>query len=274
MGFRRRPTNRRLEIPFEKIVMTDKSIDFDLVADLYDVLVQVDFDLEFWKAESRDAGGNVLELMCGTGRIGRSLVGSGVSYVGVDYSEGLLQRFETKLGVGLENVKLVLADARSFELAEDFDLIFIGFNSLAEVIAADDKSRVLRQVHKHLKPGGRFTFSLHNPSVRSLKLDGKMSEPIVRPFEDGKRTLEFRTQFDAPSSAGIVSGKQFYVVTDEDGRELDSRKQDVRFHLITRDEIEALLERNDFTIQETWGDYDRSPLAENSPFMIFRCTLA
>jgi hypothetical protein len=30
-----------------------KSIDFDQVADLYDVFVGVDFDIEFWRQEAR-----------------------------------------------------------------------------------------------------------------------------------------------------------------------------------------------------------------------------
>ena len=38
---------------------TAKSIDFDQVADLYDVFVPVDADLEFWKQEARSSGGSV-----------------------------------------------------------------------------------------------------------------------------------------------------------------------------------------------------------------------
>ncbi len=57
-----------------------KSIDFDQVADLYDLYVRVDFDVEFWKHEVHTTGGKVLELMCGTGRIGLPLIDADVSY--------------------------------------------------------------------------------------------------------------------------------------------------------------------------------------------------
>jgi hypothetical protein len=33
----------------------NKSIDFDLVSDLYAVLVRADFDIEFWKQEASHA---------------------------------------------------------------------------------------------------------------------------------------------------------------------------------------------------------------------------
>ena len=100
----------------------DKSIDFDPVADLYDVLVQVDFDIDFWKEEAAGSA-SVLELMCGTGRIGYPLVETGVSYTGIDYSRKLLERFETRL-VDRRNATLVFDDARYFELSKRFDLIF------------------------------------------------------------------------------------------------------------------------------------------------------
>ena len=250
-----------------------KSIDFDQVADLYDVLVRVDFDIEFWKEEAHAAAGTVLELMCGTGRIGQPLVEAGVPYTGLDYCQKQLDQFQKKLdGLG-SAAKLVFGDARSFQLLERFDLVFIGFSSFSEILHKADKTRVLEHVRAHLKPSSRCTFSLHNPAARSLHLDGEKSEPIVCHFEDGRRTLEFCSQFYPPSSAGIVSGHQFYLIKDEQGRTLEERKQDVQFHLVTREAIESLLAVNGFRVRETWGDYDRSEPTAASPYMIYRCTV-
>ncbi len=250
----------------------EKSIDFDQVADLYDVFVRVDFDIEFWKEEARAAAGTVLELMCGTGRIGQPLVESGVPYTGLDYCQKQLDQFQKKLDDLSSTAKLVFGDARNFELLERFDLVFIGFSSLSEVLQMVEKTRVLQQVRAHLKPCGRFTFSLHNPAARSLNLDGEKSETLVCDFEDGKHTLEFCSQFHAPSSAGIVSGKQFYVIKDQHGRTLDEKQQDVQFHLVTKEEIESLVANNGFQVREIWGDYDRSEYTATSPYMIYRCT--
>ena len=249
-----------------------KSIDFDQVADLYDVFVRVDFDIKFWQHEARSVGGSVLELMCGTGRIGQPLVEAGIPYTGVDYCRKQLDQFQKKLDALNSATKLVFGDARHFELLERFDLVFIGFSSLSEVLQMDDKTRVLHQVRAHLKLSGRFTFSLHNPARRSLKLDGEKSEILVCEFEDGQRTLEFCSQFHPPSSTGIVSGKQFYVIKDQHGRTLDEREQEVQFHLVTKEEIDSLIANNGFQVRETWGDYDRSEFTADSPYMIYRCT--
>ncbi len=250
-----------------------KSIDFDQVADLYDVFVRVDFDIAFWKQEARAAGGRALELMCGTGRIGQPLVEAGVPYTGLDYCQKQLDQFQRKLDSLGSRVKLVFGDARHFQMEERFDLVFIGFSSLSEVLRWEDKASVLQHVRAHLNPSGWFTFSLHNPDVRSLQLDGQKSDPLVCDFEDGQRTLEFCSQFHPPSSTGIVSGTQFYIVRDQRGHTLDEKEQDVQFHLMTKKEIESFIANNGFQVQETWGDYDRSELTASSPYMIYRCSL-
>ena len=183
-----------------------KSIDFDQVADLYDLYVQVDFDVGFWKQEAHTMGGRVLELMCGTGRIGLPLIEAGVSYTGLDYCQQQIDQFQNKPTSLNRDAQLVFGDARNFDLRESFDLVLIGFSSLSEVVENQDKIKVLQRIQAHLKPSGRFTFSLHNPAARNLS----RSEKHEFDFNDGSRTLEFSWRFQLPSSSGIVSGIQPY----------------------------------------------------------------
>ena len=65
----------------------------------------------------------------------------------------------------------MFGDARNFDLDDPFDLVFIGFSSLSEVVDNQDKIKVLQRVRAHLIQSGRFTFSLHNPAVRNLSLN-------------------------------------------------------------------------------------------------------
>jgi hypothetical protein len=54
----------------------EKSIDFDLVADLYDAYVKTDLDIGFYMdlCKGRE---QILELMCGTGRVSLPLIRAG-----------------------------------------------------------------------------------------------------------------------------------------------------------------------------------------------------
>ena len=250
----------------------DKNIDFDLVADLYDVYVRSDVDVGFWTEEAASAAGDVLELMCGSGRIGYRLIEAGFSYTGVDYSQKLLDLFRDKLAQGGRSAELVHADARSFSLPQTFDLIFIGFHSLSEVLGKKERLGLLQRAREHLKPSGRMTFSLQNPTVRKLSLDGEPSAPLIVDFDDGERTLEFTSQLHAPSPEGRVWGAQFYRVKDQQGRTIEERKLDIQFDLVTKSEAEDMVSRAGFHIERMWGTYERTSFLQSSPFMIYRCT--
>ena len=60
----------------------DKNIDFGTVADLYDVYAQWDFDVPFFEEACRALDGEVLELMCWTGRLSIPLLEKGVQACG------------------------------------------------------------------------------------------------------------------------------------------------------------------------------------------------
>lgn len=193
----------------------------------------------------------------------------GVSYTGLDYCQNQINQFQNKLRSLNREARLVFGDARSFDLHESFDLVFIGFSSLSEVVDNRDKIKVLQRIRSHLKPSGRFTFSLHNPVVRNLRLN----QEHVFDIHDGSRTLEFYGRFQPPSSAGIVSGTQRYVIKDREGHTLEDRELDLTFHLIPKDEIKTLLATTGFRVEELWGDYDRSKFIESNPYMIYRCSI-
>src|SRR3712207_670734 len=87
-------------------------IDYDLVADVYDIYVTPDFDVGFYVAEAGRAGGRVLELMSGTGRVSIPLAESGVDLTCVDASEEMLARLERKLRARNLRARVILADIR------------------------------------------------------------------------------------------------------------------------------------------------------------------
>ena len=59
-------------------------------------------DVPFWRNLALQAGGAVLELGCGTGRISLPLGRAGVPLVGIDRSEPMLSRARTRVRRGQE----------------------------------------------------------------------------------------------------------------------------------------------------------------------------
>ena len=90
------PSNSLVEGSLRSSQM-NKSIDFGTVADLYDVYVQWEVDIPFFRELSADATGEVLELMSGTGRLSIPLLQHGVRLCCVDYSAEMLEVLKLKL---------------------------------------------------------------------------------------------------------------------------------------------------------------------------------
>ncbi len=72
-------------------------IDYDSVAEIYDLYVRADYDVPFFVSEIQRVNGPVLELMAGTGRLSLPLIAAGAELACVDGSQGMLDVLSKKL---------------------------------------------------------------------------------------------------------------------------------------------------------------------------------
>src|SRR5262245_35884873 len=120
-------------------------------------------DEEFVERHHR-AGGRLLDLGCGTGRLLLRLARAGSWVVGVDLSPEMLAvarrtAGEAGLGVHLLRANLVQLDA----LADgSFDTVACLFSTLGMVLGAENRRRAVAHAHQVLRPGGRFVLHVHN----------------------------------------------------------------------------------------------------------------
>ncbi len=246
-----------------------KTINFDKVADLYDLYVNVDFDIPFFMNEADKAGGRALELMCGTGRVSIPLIEAGVDLTCVDYSAGMLEVFNRKIaGKGL-NARLVNMDVTKLSLGEKYPLIFIPFNSFSEITGRGSAEDALRLIHSHLEDGGVFICTLQNPAVRLQAADGQMRVYGGFPMPGGG-TVVISYYNNFRMDTGIVNGRQFYEIYDKNSIMTSKRLLEINFRIYYKDEFEKLAEDSGFGIIKLSGNYDYSDFFESqSPYMIW-----
>ncbi len=77
--------------------MSGTQIDYDSVAEIYDLYVTADYDIPFFLHEATNVEGPVLELTAGTGRLSLALIQAGVQLTCVDGSRGMLDVLLRKL---------------------------------------------------------------------------------------------------------------------------------------------------------------------------------
>lgn len=108
-------------------------------------------------------GGSVLELGVGTGRLAVPLAARGLAVTGVDASPAMLERLAAKPGG--ERVDARLGDMAAPPLAahERFDLAFVAYNTLFNLVDPADQLRCLRAVARALAPGGRLVVEAFVP---------------------------------------------------------------------------------------------------------------
>lgn len=143
-------------------------------AEIFSPDVYLYFSSEFLNAERtrRDAdfleraleppaGGRLLDIGCGTGRLANLLASRGYLVTGVDISAPFLQIAEgdaTCLNLAVEYRQ---QDMRTMEWQEEFDGAFCYFTTFGYFSDAENAD-VLRRVTRALKPGGSFLVEMIN----------------------------------------------------------------------------------------------------------------
>jgi SAM-dependent methyltransferase len=244
--------------------------DYDSVADLYDLYVQSDFDLAFFREEAQRTSGAVLELMAGTGRVTAAIADASRDLTCVDRSLGMLRVLRRKLGDSRHRLRVVCADVCALPLHGPYGLVIIPFHSFAELTRRDDQRQALAEIRRVLAREGRFICTLHNPAVRITSLDGASSLLGTYARADGPGELDFWVGGTWDDDTRVAESQQTYKLYGPDGSLESERTFSVRFMLLEHAAFEEMAREAGFAVQHCYGDYDRAPFkGEQSPYMIW-----
>jgi ubiquinone/menaquinone biosynthesis C-methylase UbiE len=160
-------------------------------------------DVAFYERVAREAGGPVLELACGTGRIALPLANAGLRVTGVDRSEAMLSIARHKLAAlpasVQERLSLVNQDMSALNLGRRFGFVFVPFRSFQHLLTIDLQRKSLEAIRRHLEPAGRLALHLFDPRLDWL-IDAQIALPGLSGThpETGRRYVGevLRTNFD------------------------------------------------------------------------------
>jgi ubiquinone/menaquinone biosynthesis C-methylase UbiE len=248
-----------------------KSIDFNFVADLYDTYVTVDFDIDFYRKLSRECKGKCLELMCGTGRVSLPLLRQNIDLTCVDYSDEMLNVFRKKAKDLNITPSLECQDVCSLNLKDNYNLIFIPFNSFSEIIGDKRQKTALHKIYEHLDNEGTFICTLYNPKYRIKTADGLLRVLGRYQIDENKSlVVSYYNQYNEKNKN--VTGIQFYEIYDKHNKLVDKRYLEICFSIISKEVFIEMATKVGFKIKSILGDYDFSPFSEDSMFMNFLLT--
>jgi SAM-dependent methyltransferase len=216
---------------------------YDAIARIYDPWsASVTEDVSFYVEEAKRAGGPVVELGVGTGRIAVPTAAAGIHVIGVDSSPGMLEvcREQAELAGVSDLVDLRLGELADPPVEERVRLVTCPFRSYLHLLDDAARLRALGATRELLVPGGRFVFDVFAPAPDDIEdTHGRWLEREPGIFE--------RADWDSRARTLTLS------VRGESGA--------TTFTLawLSPDEWRALLERAGFQVIACFGWFDRRP---------------
>ncbi|HOJ61313.1 MAG TPA: class I SAM-dependent methyltransferase [bacterium] len=243
------------------------------IARTYDLVVPYRHrrDVEFFVEMARAAGGPVLELACGTGRVLLPIARAGVPITGLDLSPAMLAVCRERLALEppaiQEKVHLMEGDMRRFAMAERFALVLIPFRSFQHLLTVEDQLACLQRCRDHLKEHGQLVLDLFNPCLSYLSderfLEVTESEPEFI-LDDGTRIVRQNRLLARDLFNQVIDMEFLYRITYPGGRH-GSIAHRFSMRYLFRYEVEHLLERAGFQVEAVYADYKKAPYGSQYP---------
>ncbi len=193
--------------------------------------------------------GPVLELGVGTGRVAVPLAERGLEVVGLDPSQGMLDRLRAKS----DRIELVDGVMDDFELGREFRLVYVVASTIFAPLTQAEQVATFRCVARHLEPGGVFVVQAFVPDL--TRFDRGQRVGAVDIALD-RVTLDV-TKVDRAQQ--LLTGQ--HIVLSSEG----TRLYPVTIRLAYPPELDLMAELAGLRLRERFADYERTPFDSSSP---------
>ena len=218
---------------------------YDPIARVYDPWsTGVIEDISFYVEEALGAGGLVVELGVGTGRIAIPTAMAGVHMIGVDSSPGMLEvcaDHAREAGVA-ERLDLRLGDLRRPPVDERVKLVTCPFRAYLHLASDEERLEALDSARTLLRRGGRLVFDVFAPSSDDIEeTHGRWIEREPGIFE--------RADWDGDAQTLTLSVRG------------DAGESTMTLWWLEPERWHSLLSEAGFAVDACYGWFDRRPYA-------------
>ena len=256
----------------------------------YDIEANDDSGVAFYTALAQETSGPVLEIACGTGRVSIPIARLGFAVTGLDIVLGMIELARSK-STDLP-MRWVEGDARTFDLGEQFRLIFVTGNAFQAFLTRADQEALLERVRVHLNDEGLFAFETRNPRWANIETRDEEEnwQSVKNPHRRGLfANLETHDEEADWQTYTDISGREVRVTKTQaydhvaqilhwttyrrwrEGGQEQTKITRIALRYTFPQELAALLYYNGFTIIRQYGDWNLEPLTAASTSIILVC---
>lgn len=221
-------------------------------------------DVPFWRRIAAAAGGRVLELGCGTGRVSAPLAKAGVDLVGVDRSAVMLAKAARRTKALRKSLLLTRGDIRALPFRpRAFSMVLAPYGILQSLLGDDDLAAALESVGRVLAPAGQFGIDLVPDVPNWREYDNQVQ---LRGRAAGGAHLTLIESVRQDRSRRLTTFEQRYV--ERRGGSTKEHHFSLTFRTLSVKHMTARLERAGFAVEAVLGDYRGRPWDDRSDVWI------
>ncbi|MDT8861156.1 class I SAM-dependent methyltransferase [Alkalihalobacillus sp. MEB130] len=217
---------------------------------------------------AKKQGGTIADLACGTGRVTIPLALEGFSVIGVDLNEGMLNRAKEKTKKRNVPIKWILQDCTNLRLDTTCSLIYTTGNSFQHFLTNESQNQLLQSIHSHLEDEGIFIFGTRFPNLEELMKTNEWSSSYYN--KTNQKVIEKHREIYHPLTQ-ILKCLTFKEILNNEGEVISVENERISLRFVFPMEMERLLNENGFSIIQSYGDWEQTPLQESSGEMIYVC---
>lgn len=225
---------------------------YSVLAHIYDTLME-DVNYEDWAdyidqliQEHAPDAKKILELACGTGSVSLLLDELDLyDLTSTDVSPTMIEKAREKAIKKGAKVTFRTMDFLNIDLREEFDLVFMVFDSLNYLHSEEEILKLHDQVARVIKPGGCFIYDFTTPRNSRRAIEYLHNEEGVSP----NHYRYYRTSdFDAKNNIHI---NEFEIEQlDKQHKNIEQRFVEIhRQKIYTLDQVLSIVGKTDFQIQ-------------------------
>jgi SAM-dependent methyltransferase len=224
----------------------------DRIADVYDAFYEeiLDTDRAVETLADLAAGGPVLELAIGTGRLALPLAERGLEVHGVDASNKMVEKLRAKPGG--DAIPVTIGDFADVPVDGTYRLIFIAFNTLFALLTQEDQLSCFANAAAHLTDDGVFVIEVFFPDLARFDRDQRTQVTWVdtgRVMLDASRHSPVEQRVDSQ-----------HVVITEEGTKL----YPVFIRYAFPSELDLMARLAGLELRQRWGSWRRDPFTAAS----------
>ncbi|HVF19724.1 MAG TPA: class I SAM-dependent methyltransferase [Mycobacteriales bacterium] len=192
--------------------------------------------------------GTALELAIGTGRVAVPLHERGIAVSGIELSAPMVEQLRLKAEESA--IPVVIGDMATARVPGEFTLVYLVWNSIANLRTQAEQVSCFCNAAAHLRPGGRFVIELWVPPLRRFP-PGQAAVP----FDVSETHLGFDT-YDLVTQQGT----SHHYWRNADGVRYGASN----FRYLWPAECDLMAQLAGLELEHRYADWDRSPFTSDS----------